>query len=125
MIVVIVPAHTVSSQGWDGPVYRVRTPSLEITFFIGGGEDPDEVENVDAEVRLADGSRWSATIVTLDQVDRLMASWVGTGEYGVGSHFWCSDGLIVREPGVGNMTRVLAWLHDEGELRSVLNRLDN
>jgi hypothetical protein len=125
MTAMIVPACTVISQGWDGPFYLVRTPSLEITFFVGGGEDPDEVVNVDAEVRLADGSRWSATIVTLDEVDRLMARWAGTGECGGGSYFWCSDQLIVRESGVGNMTRVLASLHDEGELGSVLSRLED
>jgi hypothetical protein len=61
---------------------------------------------------------------TLAEVDRLMARWSGTGECADGSYFYCSDGLIVREPGVGNMTRVLAALHGDGDLIHILNRLD-
>ncbi|WP_208608492.1 hypothetical protein [Amycolatopsis pretoriensis] len=53
-----------------------------MTFMVGGGERIEAVENVDVEVRLPDGSRWSATIFTLAEVERLMSEWVETGEYG-------------------------------------------
>ncbi|MCR6482890.1 hypothetical protein M8542_08670 [Amycolatopsis sp. OK19-0408] len=93
-------------------------------FTIGGGEQPETVENVDAEVRFPDGSRWSATFFTLAEVGRLMANWARTGEYGGGRYFWCSDGVVVRDPGVESMTAVLAELHREGSLRDVLKRLE-
>lgn len=112
-------------QGWEGPIYRVQTPLFEVRFMVGGDEDPDQVKNVDVEVRLADGSRWSATMFTLAEVERLMARWAATGEYGGGSHFWCSDGLIVREQGLDNMVRVLATLYNDGQLTDVLKRLDH
>jgi hypothetical protein len=115
---------TVISQGWDGPYYRVRTSSFEVGFLIGPGEDLDQVDNVDAEVRLPDGSRWSATIFTVAEVERLMARWADTGECSGGSYFWCHDGLIVRDPGVGTIVQVLIALHEEDKLTTVLNRLD-
>jgi hypothetical protein len=115
---------TVIAQGWDGPTYRVRTSVFDVTFMVGGGERPETVENVDAEVRLPDGSRWSATIFTLAEVERLMSEWARTGEYGGGSYFWCFDGLVVRDPGVGNMTSALADLHQGENLRNVLKCLD-
>ncbi|MFC4853042.1 hypothetical protein [Actinophytocola glycyrrhizae] len=113
-----------ASEGWEGSIYRVRTSSFNVAFVIGAGEDPDEIDTVDVEVTLADGSCWSATMFTLAEVERLMARWAVTGEYGGGSYFWCSDGVIVREPGVTNMTMVLAQLYEDGQLTDVLERLD-
>ncbi|WP_460441887.1 hypothetical protein [Amycolatopsis stemonae] len=95
-----------------------------MTFMVGAGERIEAVENVDAEVRLPDGSRWSATIFTPLKVERLMSEWAGTGQYGGGGCFWCSDGLIVRESGVDNMVIALAGLHQSGPFRDALNRLD-
>ncbi|MCG8915465.1 hypothetical protein L6E12_06655 [Actinokineospora sp. PR83] len=115
---------TVISQGWDGPYYRVRTSSFDVAFLIDPDVDLDGVDNTDVEVRLPDGSRWSATIFTVAEVERLMARWAGTGEYSGGSYFWCHDGLIVRDPGIGNIVRVLVALHEEDVLTTVLDRLE-
>ncbi|WP_435845771.1 hypothetical protein [Streptomyces exfoliatus] len=115
-----------TEQGWDEPWYRVRTDRFEASFLPSGGEDLDAVCNVDVEVRLAeDGSRWSATVFTLAEVERLMKRWSQTGEELGGRYFWCSDGLIVRDPGIGNMTRVLAGLLDAGDFTQILQRLDD
>lgn len=81
--------------------------------------------NVDVEVRLPDGSRWSATVFTLAEVDRLMKSWAGSGEALGGRYFWCSDGLIVRAPGIESMSGVIAGLLDSGEFSQFLQRLDD
>lgn len=113
-------------QGWDGPWYRVRTDRFEASFLPGAGEDLDTVCNVDVEVRLtADGSRWSATVFTLAEVARLMKKASRTGEELGGRFFWCSDGLIVRDPGVDSMTQVLAGLLDLGDFTLVLQRLED
>ncbi|MEU0797818.1 hypothetical protein ABZ342_47795 [Amycolatopsis sp. NPDC005961] len=82
------------------------------------------VENVDAEVRLPDGSRWSATIFTPAEVERLMSKWAETGQYGGGGYFWCSDGLIVGESGLDHMVIALAGLYQSGNFRDVLSRPD-
>nr|WP_202495616.1 hypothetical protein [Streptomyces sp. SID4982] len=115
-----------TEQGWDEPWYRVRTARFEASFLPDADEDLDAVCNVDVEVRLtADGSRWSATVFTLAEVERLTKRWQRTGEESGGRYFWCSDGLIVRDPGIDNMTQVLAGLLDEGDFTQVLQRLDD
>lgn len=116
----------VMEQGWDGPWYRVRTDRFEASFLPSAGEDLNAVCNVDVEVRLtADGSRWSATVFTLAEVERLMDRWSRTGEELGGRYFWCSDGLIVRDPGIGNMTQLLAGMLGTGDFTQILQRLDD
>ncbi|WP_432056223.1 hypothetical protein [Streptomyces sp. bgisy022] len=115
-----------SEQGWDEPWYRVRTDRFEASFLPSAGEDLDAVCNVDVEVRLAaDGSRWSATMFTRAEVEPLMKRWSQTEEDLGGRYFWCSDGLIVRDAGIDNMTQVLAGLLDAGDFTRVLQRLDD
>ncbi|MEV0251776.1 hypothetical protein AB0H76_34665 [Nocardia sp. NPDC050712] len=114
----------VLSHSFDGIFYRIRTTSFEVRYIISAGEDPEQVENVDVEVHLPDGSRWSATMFTIREVERLMARWSTTGECVGGSYFWCGDGVIVRDPGVSAMTAVLIGLHDdENALTDVLRPL--
>ena len=74
---------------------------------------------------LPDGSRWSATVFTLAEVERLMDLWATTGEALGGRYFWCSDGLIVREPGVSVMVEVLTGLLGSGDFRQVLRQIDD
>lgn len=112
-------------RGWDGPWYRVRTGAFEASFLLDPDEDLGSVCNVDVEVRPADGSRWSATMFTLAEVDRLMKTWAGSGEALDGRYFRCSDGLIVRDPGIENMSGVIAGLIDSGEFSRILRRHDD
>ena len=88
-------------------------------FLVEPDEAIEEVCNVDAEVHLADGSRWSSTISTLAEVDRLMRSW----EAIPGQCFFCAAGLIVRNPGIGSMVRVIAGLVASGEFDGVFRRI--
>jgi hypothetical protein len=81
--------------------------------------------NIDVFVDLPDGSRWSATVFTLAEVERLMDRWASTGEALSGRYFSCSDGLIVREPGVSAMVAVLAGLLEEGEFSQVLQQVED
>jgi hypothetical protein len=110
---------------WDEPWYRVRTDQFLASFLPDAGEDLDAVCNVDVEVRLTDGSRWSATVFTAAEVQRLMERWALTGEVAGGRYFWCSDGLIVREAGVANITEAISGALDEGDFEQILQRLDD
>ncbi|WP_344076453.1 hypothetical protein [Streptomyces crystallinus] len=53
---------------WDGPWYRVSTQHFEAAFLPDADEDRESVDNVEVFVDLRDGSRWSATMITLAQV---------------------------------------------------------
>lgn len=110
-------------RGWDGPWYRVRTDAFEASFLPSPDEDLDSVCNVDVEVRLMDGSRWSATVFTVTEVTRLMESWAGSGEALGGRYFSCSDGLIVRYPGIDSVAHVIAGLIENDEFSEIFQRL--
>ncbi|MGA5700165.1 hypothetical protein [Peterkaempfera bronchialis] len=56
-------------------------------------------------------------------MERLMEKWSRTGEALDGRYFRCSDGLIVRDPGIDNMAQVRAGLLDDGDFTQVLQRL--
>ncbi|AGI89315.1 hypothetical protein KQH42_06565 [Streptomyces sp. CHA1] len=112
-----------TGAGWDGPYFRVLAEGFEALFLPSPDEVLDEVCNVDVEVHLPGGSRWSATIFTLAEVDRLMREWEGTVEAAGGRSFWCSDGLIVRDPGIQGMVDVIAELLASGEFDGAFHRL--
>jgi hypothetical protein len=116
--------HSTQPGRWDGPWYRVRTEHFEAAYLPNAGEDPESVDNVDVFVDLNDGSRWSATIITLGQVEVIMARWTESGEALGGRYFWCPDRLIVRDPGISNMTQVLTGLIESDEFTQILHRLD-
>ncbi|MFJ4412253.1 hypothetical protein [Streptomyces sp. NPDC088910] len=119
-------APSEAAEGWwDEPWYRVRTDRFVASFLPSAGEDLDAVCNVDVEVRLTDGSRWSATVFTVAEVQRLMERWAQTGEEAGGRYFWCSDGLIVREAGIANMTEAISGVLDEGDFEQILQRLED
>ncbi|NEE26312.1 hypothetical protein G3M53_12665, partial [Streptomyces sp. SID7982] len=74
---------------------------------------------------LKDGSRWTATVFTVAEVERLMRLWEGTDEALGGRYFWVSDGLIVRDPGIDSMTDVIAGLIENDEFTDVFQRVIN
>ncbi|MER5966704.1 hypothetical protein [Streptomyces sp. NPDC002057] len=112
-------------RGWDEPWYRVRMEDFQVAFLPSAGEDLGEVCNVDVFVTLKDGSRWTATVFTVAEVERLMKLWAGTDEALGGRYFWVSDGLIVRDPGIDNMTHVIAGLIENGEFSEIFQRAIN
>lgn len=118
-------SEQLADAGWDGPYYRARAEGFEALFLPSPDEVLDEVCNVDVEVRLPDGSRWSATIFTLAEVDRLMKRWEESGEAAGGRCFWCSDGLIVRGPGIQSMVSVIAELLASREFDGAFHRLSD
>ncbi|MEU1423617.1 hypothetical protein [Kitasatospora sp. NPDC005751] len=114
-----------TDAGWDGPYYRARRDGFEALFLPSPDEVLDEVCNVDVEVHLPDGSRWSATIFTLPEVDRLMRKREETGEAAGGRCFWCLDGLIVQDPGIQGMVGVITKLLASGDFDGAFHRLSD
>ena len=99
--------------------YRVQRDGYEICFVPNAGEALEDVCNVDMWVIFADGLRWSGTIFTLAEVQRIMDRWATTGEELGGSFFTCWDGLIVRDAGISAMVRVVDHLVQAGEHETV------
>ncbi|MFB7617088.1 hypothetical protein [Kitasatospora sp. NPDC056181] len=111
-------------MGSADPLHQVSTPRFDAVFMLGADDTVESVENVDAELILPDGRRWSATFMTLDEISRVMGRWRGTGEALGGRYFHCDDLVIVREAGVQAMVDVFAGILDEGDPDDVLRRLE-
>lgn len=108
----------------DSPFTTVQLVGAEATFMLGADDDPSTIENLDAQVVLDDGSRWSATLLTLAEIARLMERWKVTGECLGGSYFQCSDLVVMERGGVSAAAELLGRLVESGQLRDVLVRVD-
>lgn len=78
--------------------------------MLGAEDGFDTVYDVDVLVTLVDGSRWSATFMTLDAIERVLRKWSLTGECLGGVFFQCRDLVITREPGVPAMMEIIEGL---------------
>jgi hypothetical protein len=88
-------------------------------------EPPNAVNgNVDVEVRLDDGSRWSATFFTLDNIDALFAKNRVTGECASGLYLWATDMILVELLNESTIRRTIDDLRTSGEFTSAFGRLD-
>jgi hypothetical protein len=108
----------------DDPIKKIRLDGADVLFMLGAEDDPDSVENIDAEVVLEDGSRWSATFLTIAEIGRIMERWRVTGECLGGSYFSCPDLVIVDRGGIDVMVEVLCSALVAGSLQSMLSRVD-
>ncbi len=106
------------------PLLEVRLSGARAVFMLGAEDDPEVVENVDVEVIADDGSRWSATLLTLHAINSIMRSWEDSGECSAGTYFHCPDLVIVKSGGIPSMTELLVSLTRSGEYRDVLRRVD-
>ncbi|MEV0117365.1 hypothetical protein AB0H77_29720 [Streptomyces sp. NPDC050844] len=84
----------------------------------------DRVENVDVELRLPDGTRWSATFMTLREIAEVMDRRKQTGECAGGAFFQCPDLVIVPTGGVDAMMASLRGIMDSGGPEGILPELD-
>ena len=106
-------------MGAGDPYTTITEPTFVARFPLDPDvETADTVANVDAFVDLPDGSTWTLTICTVDEVGRLLARWKETGEVANGSYYWAADQLIVPEPGVSAMTAAIRELVHSGDITS-------
>jgi hypothetical protein len=108
----------------NNPLVKVQLSGAEAIFMLGASDDTETIENVDVEVVLDDGSRWSATFLTLAEIARLMARWKVTGECLGGAFFQCADLVIVERGGIAEAADLLRRLVDSGQIRDALVRVD-
>ncbi|MFF1378520.1 hypothetical protein [Streptomyces sp. NPDC058308] len=108
----------------ESDLYHVVTDDRFTALFMLGADDrAEDVENADAELRLPDGTRWSATFMTLREIAAVMDRWKRTGECAGGAFFQCADLVVVPTGGVDAMTTALRALLDEGGPEGVLPEL--
>lgn len=107
------------------PLIEVQVPGARIIFMMSADENPEFVEIMDVQVIADDGSRWSATIMTLAEIEHAMRRWEKSGECLDGRYFFCSDLLVVRDRGISRIAKMLEDMIVSGEYRDALKRLDD
>jgi hypothetical protein len=112
-------------MGSGGPFVTVTEPTFAARFLLDPTAEAEEsVANVDVFVDLPDGGTWALTILSVDEVRRLLAVWAGSGEAAGGGYFWVADQVIVPEPGVPAMTRAIRELVRSGDLEAAGTRCE-
>ncbi|MEU5685600.1 hypothetical protein [Streptomyces venezuelae] len=107
------------------PHLLVEDDRFTALFLLGADDRAEDVENADAELRLPDGTRWSATFMTLREIAAVMDRWKRTGEAAGGAFFQCPDLVVVPTGGVAAMTTAFRAIVDEGGPEGVLPRLED
>jgi hypothetical protein len=105
------------------PLYRVENQQFSALFMLGAEDDKETVKNVDAELTLPDGTRWSATFMTLHAIEEVMYRWKETGECAGGAYFQCADLVIIPEGGLAAMLDSFKGIIDSGGPEGVLQFL--
>jgi hypothetical protein len=108
----------------SGAFHVVTEPDFAAVFMLGAEDRADTVENVDAQLRLPDGTRWSASFMTLGAISAVMDRWRETGECLNGAFFQVHDLVIVPERGVNAMVQAFRGILSEGGPQGVLPPLD-
>ncbi|MCX4672326.1 hypothetical protein OG453_37635 [Streptomyces sp. NBC_01381] len=106
------------------PQYVVVDDRFSALFMLGTDDRAEDVENVDVELCLPDGTRWSATFMTLREIAEVMERWKQTGECAGGAFFQCPDLVIVPTGGVDAMMASLRGIMDSGGPEGILPELD-
>jgi hypothetical protein len=96
------------------PLHVVEDDRFTAVFMLGTEDRIEDVENVDAELRLPDGTRWSATFMTPREITKVLDRWRETGECGAGAFFQCPDLVIVPTGGVHAMVDAFRAILDNG-----------
>lgn len=84
-----------------------------------------ENDNIDVEVRFPDQTRYSATLVTLKNIQELMTNYQKTGECNYGQYFWCSNIFIIRDLREETILEAIQSLIDEDEFTQAFDLLEN
>ncbi|WP_345365414.1 hypothetical protein [Actinoallomurus liliacearum] len=99
------------------------TDQFRAVFMLGAEDEVDSVENVDVEVYLSDGTRWSATFMTMREIEKIMDRWRSSGENSGGRYFRSGDLVIVREAGISAMVQTMESALADGGPYSILTPL--
>jgi hypothetical protein len=101
----------------------IGTVETQFTFRILGCQSWNLCDdNVDVEIELSDGNRYSATFFTLMNIQSLMKKNKLTGECAGGLYMWASNMILVENLCLETIERTIAGLIQEGELESACSQ---
>lgn len=95
----------------------------KITVFAGSKGLDQLNDNVDVEVAFDNGTRYSATFFTLQNIQSLMDSYERSGECMKGLFFWAAEMIIVRTLSRQNIAKVVAALIKTDEFENAFSQI--
>jgi hypothetical protein len=107
----------------SNPIHEVVSDQFRALFMLDADDDAASVENIDTEVILPDGTRWSATFMSIHEIERIMERWRNSGENAGGEFFHCNDLVVVRATGIPAMARALEYALGNSDPYSILTPL--
>jgi hypothetical protein len=96
----------------------------DFTYQVIGQAWDIHDDNIDIEISLPDGRRYSATFFTLSNIESLFEKNRRTGECDSGLYLWASDMVIVRDLEQQTIERTIASLIEQDELSSACHRIN-
>ena len=91
-------------------------------YLINWVDEPGSVDpvadNVDVVVHFEDGSRYTATFFTPENVQLIRARYRESGECADGLYFWASHMILIEHLTWENVARAVADLIESGEFAS-------
>jgi len=81
--------------------------------------------NLDIEVIMNDGKRYSATLFTLENIKELMDGHSQSGENNNGTYLWCLDMVIIKDLSIYTICEVVKSIIDSRDLSSIFYALDD
>ncbi|MGI5274211.1 hypothetical protein ACQEUU_34100 [Nonomuraea sp. CA-218870] len=103
--------------------YTWREAGFSVSILLDGDADPEDLERGDAIVLLPRGDRYSALLLTREEVARVMDRGAESGESLSGSYFCTSDLVIVRLRGVTAMIDVIRDIVASGNISAYLPKI--
>lgn len=100
--------------------YVVEQHGVTVQFMLGGGEDPETVDNLDAHIYLPDGTHRYATFFTTDAITRILQK---DDQTGGDRYFWCSDQVIVPRPGIPAMMAAVDDMVRSGDIALICSEI--
>ena len=94
-------------------------------LIVRGLEDDNSIANVDVELIDAYGARWSATVLTIAEIQRLMRLYRESGECMGGAYFRVADLLVLDEPSLASLVAVVEDLVRTGTHRFELAAIED
>lgn len=108
--------------GEDG-YYSWQEDAFRADILLEGGVEPEAMELGDSIVTLPDGTRYSAMLVTREEISRIMDRHAVSGESLAGAYFSTPDLVVVRRPGVSAMIEVIRDIVAAGDAPALLPRI--
>jgi hypothetical protein len=106
-------------------MHNLHEKNYNIIIFAERDQNMNEEDdNVDVEIVMNNGERYSGTIFTLKNIETLMKEYKQTGECCKGLFFGgCKDLVIVERLNFEVIANIVESVFKEGEIETVFSRL--